>query len=100
MTNIIGTVNLLNASRKIWEEDFKNKMFYHVSTDEAYGSLGETGFFMKLLRTIHNLHIHLQKQVQIILLEHMVIHMVFRILFLIVLITMALINLKSYFLIY
>ena len=45
MTNIIGTVNLLNASRKIWEEDFKNKMFYHVSTDEVYGSLGETGFF-------------------------------------------------------
>tara|TARA_B000000565_G_scaffold254019_1_gene231621 strand:+ start:247 stop:1302 length:1056 start_codon:yes stop_codon:yes gene_type:complete len=45
MTNIIGTVNLLNASRKIWEENFKNKMFYHVSTDEVYGSLGETGFF-------------------------------------------------------
>ena len=48
MTNIIGTVNLLNASRKIWGENFKNKMFYHVSTDEVYGSLGETGFFHEM----------------------------------------------------
>ncbi|MFK8104395.1 MAG: dTDP-glucose 4,6-dehydratase [Saprospiraceae bacterium] len=43
-TNIIGTVNLLNAARKAWG-DFTDKLFYHVSTDEVYGSLGETGFF-------------------------------------------------------
>ncbi len=43
-TNIIGTVNLLNAARKVWG-DFTDKLFYHVSTDEVYGSLGETGFF-------------------------------------------------------
>jgi len=43
-TNIIGTVNLLNAARKAWG-DYKGKRFYHVSTDEVYGSLGETGFF-------------------------------------------------------
>jgi len=43
-TNIIGTINLLNAARKAWG-DYKGKRFYHVSTDEVYGSLGETGFF-------------------------------------------------------
>ena len=43
-TNIIGTVNLLNAARKAWG-DFEGKRFYHVSTDEVYGTLGETGFF-------------------------------------------------------
>lgn len=43
-TNIIGTVNLLNAARKAWG-DYKGKRFYHVSTDEVYGTLGETGFF-------------------------------------------------------
>lgn len=44
-TNVVGTVNLLNAARKFWAEDFKNKLFYHVSTDEVYGALGSTGFF-------------------------------------------------------
>ena len=43
-TNIIGTVNLLNAARKSWG-DYEGKRFYHVSTDEVYGTLGETGFF-------------------------------------------------------
>lgn len=43
-TNIFGTVNLLNAARKTWKT-FEGKLFYHVSTDEVYGSLGETGFF-------------------------------------------------------
>ena len=42
--NIVGTVNLLNAARSAWK-DFENKRFYHISTDEVYGSLGETGFF-------------------------------------------------------
>lgn len=44
-TNIVGTVNLLNAARAAWKDDFSGKRFYHVSTDEVYGSLGETGFF-------------------------------------------------------
>jgi dTDP-glucose 4,6-dehydratase len=42
--NIFGTVNLLNASKKHWAS-IENKRFYHISTDEVYGSLGETGFF-------------------------------------------------------
>lgn len=44
-TNIFGTVNLLNAAKEIWKNDFDNKMFYHISTDEVYGTLGETGLF-------------------------------------------------------
>ncbi len=44
-TNVIGTVNLLNAAKKIWNNDFTGKLFYHVSTDEVYGALGDTGFF-------------------------------------------------------
>jgi len=44
-TNIVGTVNLLNAARLSWKEDMKQKRFYHISTDEVYGSLGETGHF-------------------------------------------------------
>jgi dTDP-glucose 4,6-dehydratase len=45
MANIVGTVNLLNAAKFYWKDDFENKRFYHISTDEVYGSLGETGFF-------------------------------------------------------
>jgi len=44
-TNIIGTVNLLNSARKYWQDIERNHLFYHVSTDEVYGSLGEDGFF-------------------------------------------------------
>jgi dTDP-glucose 4,6-dehydratase len=44
-TNIVGTVNLLNAARLIWKDQPEGKKFYHISTDEVYGSLGETGFF-------------------------------------------------------
>ncbi len=44
-TNIIGTVNLLNAARMIWKDNPEGKKFYHISTDEVYGSLGNTGFF-------------------------------------------------------
>jgi dTDP-glucose 4,6-dehydratase len=47
MTNVVGTTNLLNAARKFWKDDYKNKRFYHVSTDEVYGSLGETGLFLE-----------------------------------------------------
>ena len=44
-TNIIGTVNLLNAAKQLWKDDYSNKIFYHISTDEVYGTLGETGLF-------------------------------------------------------
>ncbi len=44
-TNVIGTVNLLNAAKKIWANNFEGKRFYHVSTDEVYGSLGAEGLF-------------------------------------------------------
>lgn len=45
-TNIVGTVNLLNAFKSTWPgEDLSKKLFYHISTDEVYGSLGETGLF-------------------------------------------------------
>ena len=43
-TNIVGTANLLNIAKKYWK-NFDNKLFYHVSTDEVYGSLGDTGLF-------------------------------------------------------
>lgn len=45
MTNVIGTVNLLNAAREYWKGDYDSKRFYHVSTDEVYGALGESGMF-------------------------------------------------------
>ncbi len=44
-TNVIGTVNLLNAARHIWKDNMEDKRFYHISTDEVYGSLGNEGIF-------------------------------------------------------
>ena len=44
-TNVIGTVTLLQAAKENWKSDFSNKLFYHISTDEVYGSLGSEGFF-------------------------------------------------------
>ena len=44
-TNVIGTVNLLNAAKKQWANATEGKLFYHVSTDEVYGSLGIEGLF-------------------------------------------------------
>ena len=46
-TNIIGTVNLLNAARELWGNNQENKLFYHISTDEVYGSLGKKGYFVE-----------------------------------------------------
>ncbi|OIP00936.1 MAG: dTDP-glucose 4,6-dehydratase [Bacteroidetes bacterium CG2_30_33_31] len=46
-TNIVGTANLLNAAKDLWKSNFAGKRFYHVSTDEVYGSLGEEGFFFE-----------------------------------------------------
>lgn len=45
MTNVIGTVNLLNAAKAIWNGNYEDKLFYHISTDEVYGSLGSEGLF-------------------------------------------------------
>ena len=44
-TNVIGTMNLLNSAMEVWKDNLEDKLFYHISTDEVYGSLGETGFF-------------------------------------------------------
>ncbi len=45
MTNVIGTVNLLNSAKFHWKDAMEGKRFYHVSTDEVYGSLGNDGMF-------------------------------------------------------
>jgi dTDP-glucose 4,6-dehydratase len=45
MTNVVGTVNLLNAARNTWKGNYDKTRFYHVSTDEVYGTLGEDGMF-------------------------------------------------------
>jgi len=44
-TNVLGTVNLLNSAKSIWNGNYEGKRFHHVSTDEVYGELGETGLF-------------------------------------------------------
>lgn len=46
-TNIMGTLTLLNQAKISWKDQYKDKLFYHISTDEVYGSLGETGFFVE-----------------------------------------------------
>ena len=45
-TNVLGTTNILNVCKKYWKNNYKNKLFYHVSTDEVYGSLDE-GLFLE-----------------------------------------------------
>ena len=47
MTNVVGTVNLLNAFKNLWKGSYEGKLFYHVSTDEVYGSLHDGGFFLE-----------------------------------------------------
>ena len=46
-TNVLGTFNLLHTAKKLWSENFNGKLFYHISTDEVYGSLGTEGFFLE-----------------------------------------------------
>ena len=46
-TNVLGTTTLLQTAKEFWKEDLTNKLFYHISTDEVYGSLGEEGFFIE-----------------------------------------------------
>lgn len=49
-TNVMGTVHLLNAARQAWKDKMEGKRFYHVSTDEVYGSLGDEGLFTEETR--------------------------------------------------
>ncbi|MGB3586004.1 MAG: dTDP-glucose 4,6-dehydratase, partial [Tunicatimonas sp.] len=46
-TNVMGTVTLLNAAKELWKEDMDNHLFYHISTDEVYGSLDDGGYFVE-----------------------------------------------------
>jgi dTDP-glucose 4,6-dehydratase len=46
-TNILGTMILLNSFKNLWQDDFVGKLFYHISTDEVYGSLGSDGLFIE-----------------------------------------------------
>jgi dTDP-glucose 4,6-dehydratase len=46
-TNILGTMILLNAFKDLWQNNWKDKLFYHISTDEVYGSLGQEGLFLE-----------------------------------------------------
>lgn len=46
-TNMVGTANLLNAARGVWKANTDGKLFYHISTDEVYGSLGKSGYFLE-----------------------------------------------------
>jgi dTDP-glucose 4,6-dehydratase len=47
MTNVVGTVNLLNAAKNLWKNNLSENLFYHVSTDEVYGSLHDGSFFLE-----------------------------------------------------
>ena len=49
-TNVIGTVNLLEAAKTYWQGNYAGKRFYHISTDEVYGALGDTGYFTETTR--------------------------------------------------
>ena len=53
-TNVMGTLSLLQAAKNYWNDKFENKLFYHVSTDEVYGSLGKEGYFTE--KTNYNPH--------------------------------------------
>ena len=53
-TNVMGTLSLLQAAKEQWNGNFSNHLFYHVSTDEVYGSLGEEGYFTE--ETAYNPH--------------------------------------------
>ncbi len=46
-TNVVGTVTLLQTAKEFWKADYSKKLFYHISTDEVYGSLGDKGFFIE-----------------------------------------------------
>lgn len=66
-TNILGTMVLLNAFKALHKNNWAGKRFYHISTDEVYGTLGETGLLKSQRHTIPTHHILLRKPVQTIL---------------------------------
>jgi dTDP-glucose 4,6-dehydratase len=66
-TNIVGTVNLLNSALNSWKDSFEGKLFYHISTDEVYGSLGKEGLFTEETPMTQRVPILHQKQVPITL---------------------------------
>ena len=68
-TNIMGTLTLLQAAKEQWKRNFSNHLFYHVSSDEVYGSLGDEVFLQKNPLTIRIRLILLLKLLPIILLE-------------------------------
>jgi hypothetical protein len=70
-------MNLLNAAKTIWKDDLEGKRFYHISTDEVYGSLGAEGYLQKRQPMILILLILHPKRAQITLLGLMVKRMVF-----------------------
>ncbi len=74
-TNVLGTVNLLNAAKNAWQKNYEGKLFYHVSTDECMDLLAKQVYLRKLHLMILDPLILLQKRVLIILCEHMVIRM-------------------------
>ena len=76
-TNILGTVNLLEVARKNWANSSKKHLFYNISTDEVYGSLGKHGLFTEKSSYSPTHLIQRRKLVQIILLELMVKPMIF-----------------------
>jgi len=47
-TNVMGTLNLLQVAKESWQDSYMNKLFYHISTDEVYGSLDQDGLFSEL----------------------------------------------------
>ena len=76
-TNVMGTLTLLETARRAWEGSFEGKRFYHVSTDEVYGSLGTEGKFTKPLPTIPDRPTPPPKPPQITLLGPIFIHTTF-----------------------
>ena len=66
-TNVMGTLSLLQAAKSYWKSNFKNKLFYHVSTDEVYGSLEKKVFLLKRQIMIHTHLTQLLKLLLIIL---------------------------------
>ena len=91
-TNVIGTVNLLNSFNSIWSNNFENKIFYHVSTDEVYGTLGETGLFTEKTKYDPRSPYSTSKASSIILLELMARRIIYLTRFQIVQTTMVNIN--------
>ena len=64
-TNVVGTGSLLQTAKEYWKNDFTDKIFYHISTDEVYGSLGAEGILQKKPLTIPAVHTLLRRRLLI-----------------------------------